>query len=166
MSADAPSTPGQIAEAVLLDDEQRHRLFAYAASRFGIGREDSEDLLQDTMLELLRSRTLVRSPEGFVFAVFRTRCARFLAKRAASRSRTVSADSACLSVEGVDSQVDSQVALHEALKEVSSSCRQLLCAYYVEGRSLREAASALSLAYSSVSKTISRCLKRLRKCLS
>jgi RNA polymerase sigma factor (sigma-70 family) len=162
MSVDAPSTPGEIAEAVLLDDEQRHRLFAYAASRFGIGSEDSEDLLQETMLELLRSRTLVRSPAGFVFAVFRARCARFLAaRRAASGSRAVATDSVCLSAEGVDSQV----ALHEALNEVSSACRQLLCAYYVEGRSLREAARAVSLAYSSVSKTISRCLKRLRKCL-
>lgn len=81
MSADAPPTPRQVAEAVLLDENQRRRLFAYAGSRFGISREDSEDILQDTALELLRCRSSVRSPEGFVFAIFRARCARFTVPR-------------------------------------------------------------------------------------
>jgi DNA-directed RNA polymerase specialized sigma24 family protein len=50
------------------------------------------------------------------------------------------------------------------LDEISASCRRLLAAYYIEGRSLREAARVVSLQYSSVAKTISRCLKKLRKC--
>lgn len=167
MSAESPPTPRQIAEAVLLDDRQRFKLVAYAGTRFGIGREDAEDLLQDTMLELLRCRTYVRSPEGFVFAVFRSRCTRFLSGRLDART-VIGEDEGgqCgVSLQSTD-DIHSQVALREALNEVSSACRQLLRAYYVEGQSLREAARTLSLAYSSVAKTIGRCLKRLRKCLA
>jgi DNA-directed RNA polymerase specialized sigma24 family protein len=52
------------------------------------------------------------------------------------------------------------------LSEISTSCRRLLAAYYIEGRTLREAARVVALQYSSVAKTISRCLKKLRKCLA
>lgn len=79
------STSREIAEAVLLDGEQRSRLVAYARSRFGIESDDAQDLLQETALELLRHRTIVRSPHGFTFKVFHTRCCRFLQARQANR---------------------------------------------------------------------------------
>jgi RNA polymerase sigma factor (sigma-70 family) len=166
MGADAPPPTRQIAEAILLDRARRSKLFAFARSRFGIGSNDAEDLLQETAFELLRHRGYVRSPDGFVFTVFRARCVRFV--RGAQIQRQVFAgDSSdaetgeCLEPEGVDLQV----ALREALSEISTACRRLLAAYYIEGRSLREAAEVVALQYSSVAKTISRCLKKLRKCL-
>jgi RNA polymerase sigma factor (sigma-70 family) len=167
MSADAPPTTRQIAESVLLDETQRRKLFAYASARFAIAAQDAEDLLQDTALELLRCRSYVRSPEAFVFAVFRARCVRFTGGQVTSRAvfterqphpeRPGSA--------AVTERADSSIALREALSEVSTACRRLLSAYYVEGRSLREAARTVSLAYSGIAKTINRCLKRLRRCL-
>jgi RNA polymerase sigma factor (sigma-70 family) len=166
MGADAPPPTRQIAEAILQDRSRRNRLFAYARSRFGIGTDDSEDLLQETAFEILRHRGYVRSPDGFIFAVFRGRCARFA--RAARIRREVfgygpgDADASSSFPEWIDRQV----ALREALCEVSSSCRRLLSAYYIEGQSLREAARVVSLQYSSVAKTISRCLKKLRKCFT
>ncbi len=170
MSADAPPTTRQIAESVLLDETQRRKLFAYASTRFAIDPQDAEDLLQDTALELLRCRSSIRSPEAFVFAVFRARCARFTGGQVTAREvfaeghphpeRTAGAAGAA-----AREQADSSIALREALSEVSSACRRLLSAYYVEGRSLREAARTVSLAYSGIAKTINRCLKRLRQCL-
>jgi len=126
------------------------------------------DLFEDGIsFELLRHRGYVRSPDGFVFTVFRARCARFV--RAASNRRRVFAGGsgeteACdpLLPEGVDRQV----ALREALSGISAACRRLLAAYYIEGRSLREAAYVVSLQYSSVPKTINRCLKKLRACFA
>jgi RNA polymerase sigma factor (sigma-70 family) len=167
MEADAPPPTRQIAEAILLDRSRRNRLFAYARSRFGIGTDDSEDLLQETAFELLRHRGYVRSPDGFIFAVFRGRCVRFA--RAARIRREVfgyGPSDAEPSDSLLPESIDRQVALREALCEVSSSCRRLLSAYYIEGQSLREAARVVSLQYSSVAKTISRCLKKLRKCLT
>ncbi|HSE62787.1 MAG TPA: sigma-70 family RNA polymerase sigma factor [Thermoanaerobaculia bacterium] len=167
MGADAPPPARQIAEAILLDPSRRGKLFAFARHRYGIGADDAEDLLQETAFELLRHRGYVRSPDGFVFTVFRARCARFV--HAASNRRRVFAGGSG-ETEACDPMlpdgVDRQVALREALSGISASCRRLLAAYYIEGRSLREAAHVVSLQYSSVPKTINRCLKKLRACFA
>ena len=151
-----------------MDETQRRKLFAYASSRFQIGPQDAEDLLQDTALELLRCRSYVRRPEAFVFAVFRTRCARFTGGQITDRAVFTENHSPSdrTAPAGPTEEADSSIALREALSEVSSACRRLLSAYYVEGRSLREAARTVSLAYSGIAKTINRCLKRLRRCLA
>jgi RNA polymerase sigma factor (sigma-70 family) len=161
-------TSREIAEAILLDGEQRSRLVAYAHSRFGIESEDAQDLLQETALELLRNRTIVRSPHGFTFKVFHTRCCRFLQARQANR-RVFSgayepAETAC-DTSALET-ADKRLALREVLATISSSCRKILLAHYVEGRSLRETAQAIPLPYSGVWNTISRCLRRLRACLA
>ena len=168
MSAQAPLTSTtRIAEAILLDQGRRRQLLAYAYSRFGIDGSDAEDLLQETVLELLRCQTSIRRPEGFVFAVFRSRCVRFVAGQIAAHG--VFSDNEAPMVEPPSQgavETDERFALQEALDTISVACRRLLRAYYVEGQSLREAAHTVSLAYSSVAKTISRCLRRLRQCLA
>ena len=161
-------TSREIAEAVLLDDEQRSRLVNYARSRFGIESDDAQDLLQETALELLRHRTIVRSPHGFTFKVFHARCCRFLEAREANR-RVFSgapepAQIACDTAASVTT--DKKLELREVLETISSSCRKILLSHYVEGRSLRETAQAMPLPYSGVWNTISRCLRRLRACLA
>ena len=168
MGAQTPPTAPQLAEDVLLDASQRRRLLAYARSRFGIAAADAEDLLQDTLLELLRQRVHVRSPEGFVFTVFRLCCSRYLAARRERREvfdPEIAPSEAIPSPSGAE-KMDRRVTLRQALGRISSTCRRLLCAFYIEGRSLRETADTLSLAQSGVSKTINRCLRRLRACLN
>lgn len=161
----APTTR-EIAET-LQDGQERSRLCAYALSRFGIESWDAEDLLQETALELVRQRTTVRSPRGFVFRVFHTKCCRFLEKRRAEfrifTGTGPSADSG--REESQDESASQRVALREVFRTISSSCRKILLAYYVEGRSLRETARTVPLPYSGVWSTISRCLRRLRSCL-
>lgn len=167
MSAEAPPfSTAQIAEAVLLDQGRRRQLLGYACSRFGIDGSDAEDLLQETVLELLRCQSSIRRPEGFVFAVFRSRCVRFVSGQIAAHG--VFSDDAAGIEPSAQAFVepDEHVALQEALGTISVACRRLLSAYYTEGQSLREAAHTVSLAYSSVAKTISRCLQRLRQCLA
>jgi RNA polymerase sigma factor (sigma-70 family) len=160
-------TSREIAEAVLQDGEQRSRLVAYARSRFGIDSDDAQDLLQETALELLRHRTIVRSPHGFTFKVFHTRCCRFLQARQANRrvfsSTQEPVETACDT--STLETADRKLELREVLETISSSCRKILLAYYVEGRSLRETAQAMPLAHSGVWNTINRCLRRLRACL-
>jgi RNA polymerase sigma factor (sigma-70 family) len=168
MHPTAPQTSREVAEAILVDQQERGRLFAYAHSRFGICPSDAEDLVQETALELIRQRSYVRSPEAFVFTVFRARCSRFIGRqktmREVFRGESVLPENVAGPL-GAE-HFDRQLALRQALGSISSSCRRLLCAYYVEGESLREAAKRLSLAHSSVPKTISRCLRKLRECLA
>jgi len=157
-----------VAEGIFLDDSERKKLLGFACAKFGIQVRDAEDIVQETALELLRQQGYVRNPRAFVFTVFRARCCRFIDARRRRRELFVDGDS---QIEerarpfGADS-FDRSVALRQALATISPACVRLLAAYYVEGEDLREAAKRLSLAYASVSKTMSRCLKRLRQCLS
>jgi len=169
MEVEATLASQAAVEGVLLDREQRSRLVAYARARFGLDSDTAEDLLQETAIELLRLRTLVRSPRGFVFTVFHARCCRYL--RHVQAERRMFSDGACTVGEETGgaagaAEIDSHLLLQRGLEEISASCRKLLHAYYVEGRSLRESAEAMALAYSGVWKTINRCLKKLRACLA
>jgi RNA polymerase sigma factor (sigma-70 family) len=167
MSTGTPPSTQRTLESILVDDAWRAKLVGFARSRFGIPSDDAQDLLQETALELLRQRDYVRSPEGFVVAVFRSRCVRFISNSRAKRAvfcEAAANEDNFPSSPSLD-HADRRLALREALSNVSSACRRLLCAYYVEGESLRVAAARLALAYSSASKTINRCLKRLRRCL-
>ena len=167
MGAEAPPPTEQFAEAILLEAPQRQKLLGYARSRFGITSDDAEDILQDTALELLRQRDYVQSPNGFLFAVFRLRCVRFVEMQRARRE--IFAGTYLL--EAVPhhvgpEKVDRGVALRQALGEISSTCRRVLSAYYVQGQSLRETAQDTALTLSGVHKTINRCLRKLRECLN
>jgi len=167
MEAEPPPTTGQIAAAVLLNPERRRKLFRYACVQFRINEQDAEDLLQETALELLRYRSYVRSPEGFVFTVFRARCIRFTGARRATftQSSELPVTATVVSETKADG-FEEQLALREALSEISSKCRRLIHAYYLEGQSLKEAARTVALADSSVARTISRCLQKLRECMA
>jgi RNA polymerase sigma factor (sigma-70 family) len=168
MSAQTPPTAPQVAGALLLDASQRRKLLGYARSRFGIGAEDAEDLLQDTLLQLLRQRDRVTAPEGFVFTVFRLGCSRYLAECSATKGFFVPESEApepAPHTSGPEG-MERRITLRQALGGISSTCRRLLCAFYIEGRSLRDTADTLAVAQSGVSKTINRCLRRLRACLS
>jgi RNA polymerase sigma factor (sigma-70 family) len=169
MKLETPSVARSVVETVLLDPAERSRLIGYARLRFGIDRDNAEDLLQETALEVLRQRSLVRSPKGFVFTIFHARCSRLLRRHAADRllfrpSEPETTPNA--SGSPASEAIDSRLALQKALDEISAGCRKLLFAYYFEGRSLREAADATSRAYSGVWRTIDRCLKKLRQCLA
>lgn len=161
-------TSHEIAQAIAVDGEQRSSLVAYARSRFGIGPDDAQDLLQETALELLRQRLVVRSPRGFTFRVFHRRCCQFIRLRQADRRVFAHSEepgeAACGPAR--DEAPDRQFELRQVLETVSSSCRRILLAYYVEGRSLKETALAIPLPYSGVWNTITRCLRRIRACLA
>jgi RNA polymerase sigma factor (sigma-70 family) len=165
---EAPQTTRQVVETVLLDPHERHKLAAFAYARFGIGQQDSEDLLQDTALELLRQRHYVHSPQGYLFAVFRMRCVRFFRDRKAS-GVTVEIKETMLDPASHPAELeksDKSLAIRQALCRISSVCRKLLASHYIEGKSLRETATDLARASSGVGNTITRCLKRLRACLN
>jgi RNA polymerase sigma factor (sigma-70 family) len=170
MELETPSLARSVVETVLLDPQERSRLIGYARLRFGIDRDDAEDLLQETALEVLRQRALVRSPKGFVFTVFHARCSRFLRRNVTDRRLFRSNEPETNNPPASDSPaceaIDSRLSLQKAFEEISPGCRKLLFAYYFEGRSLREAADATARAYSGVWKTIDRCLKKLRQCLA
>ncbi len=166
MSAGTPLTPRQVVESLLLDSDERCRLLGFAGSRYGIRREAAEDVLQETAVQLLAQRQRVRNPKAYLYSVFRIRCRRYLGS-SLRYSNATGIPNGPLEVPANDPEADSgrSIALREGLVRISLACRKLLAAHYIEGCSLRETAERMTLAYSGITKAISRCLKRLRACL-
>jgi RNA polymerase sigma factor (sigma-70 family) len=167
MSVDAPLTPRQVVENLLLDSNERCGFLRFAQTRYGIAWDVAEDLLQDTAVQLLNQQRSVRKPRPYLYAVFRIRCRAYLSSRPVTPGMLpVSEDSLDTLAGGLEYEQDQRVALHQALAYISAACRRLLAARYMEGQSLREAAQRMTLAYSGITKTLTRCLKRLRACLT
>ncbi len=163
-------TQPEIAESILTDPDRRRRLLKLAWARYQIASGDAEEILQETALQVLCYRSYIRNPDAFVLAVFKACCARFIAGVVTAR-QLVADLPAAVDVDSFPDPFESddfqrRMALREAIWTVSSACRRFLSAYYIEGEDLREVARRLSLAYSSASKTLSRCLKKLRECLA
>jgi RNA polymerase sigma factor (sigma-70 family) len=162
-----PTASAEVAEALMADREQRRRLSTYARVRFGIVEEDVEDVLQETALDVMRTAGPILRPDGFVFQVFHAKCCRHLRGRTARRAVLALADAhgtVHLSVP-VGPGSEELLALKQGLARISSRCRRLLRAHYLEGKSLRETADEMSVAGSGVWNLINRCLRRLKQCL-
>ena len=166
MSTDAPLTPRQVVESLLLDSNERCRLLGFARNRYGIRREAAEDVLQETAVQLLAQRQRVLNPRAYLYAVIRVRCQRYLGL-SLRRAEVTPIPDGSFDPPASGLEPDSgTIALREGLVRISSACRKILAAHYIEGCNLRETAERMSLAYSGITKTISRCLKRLRACLA
>jgi RNA polymerase sigma factor (sigma-70 family) len=109
---------------------------------------------------------MVRSPRGFTFRVFHRRCCQFIRLRQADRRVFAHPEEPMEACDpAAPETADRNLTLRRVLETISSSCRRILLAYYVEGRSLKETAQAIPLPYPGVWNTINRCLRRLRACL-
>lgn len=162
-----PKASVEVAEALMADPARRHRLCAYARVRFGIDEEDAEDVLQDTAMDVMRASGPILRPDGFVFQVFHAKCCRHLRRRTARPAVVALADTrATVVLQAPEAPGSEEVlALRQGLARISSRCRMLLRAYYMEGKSLRETADEMSVTGKSVWNLINRCLLRLRQCL-
>lgn len=162
-----PRASIEVAEALLVDREQRRRLCTYARRKFGIFEEDVEDLLQETAMEVLRAIGPIVRPNGFVFQIFHARCCRHLRHRTAQRAVVALADGydtiATSATNGPTAEEG--LALRQGLSRISVRCRKLLSAHYLEGKGLRETAEEMAVAASGVWNLINRCLRRLKQCL-
>jgi len=151
----------EVAEQLLLDPREIGRLMRLADLQFGIGRDDAQDLLQETALDIVREKKNIKSPRGYVTRVFYMQCCQFVRRAVRSRSRFV--ERALQDVappEGL-SVVDI-VALRQALGRISPGCRGLLMAHYMEGKGLGEAASEFGFSEKQAWKRFNACLRKLR----
>lgn len=156
----------EAAEALLLDREEYERLASMAFRRFGIRREEAEDLLAETLLELSACDAVVRSPKGFAYHVFYTRCCRWLEREGRRREETSGLDPGSIRPsDHTAADIDWSLALRQAFGRLSVVCRRLLVGYYVEGLSLRETAETTGHSSKQVWKRLDGCLRRLKQCL-
>lgn len=120
-------------------------------------------MIQETCIDLMHLRQLVRSREGLAFRIFSLRCGKRLAagKR---RPEAADPDRHLARRESHDLPADDRVLLREAFEEMSPTCRRLVLALYLEGISPSEMARAGRWASPKVvSNLTSRCIRKLRE---
>jgi RNA polymerase sigma factor (sigma-70 family) len=159
-----PRTRLELAEFIAARSDLRRRMEARLRSRFRLTASEVDDLMQDVLLELMRHDEPVRDVEGLAFRILHLRSLQFLRNRGirAEEPLEVSdSEDQELAISAPDADV--LVLLRQALAQASPACRRLIRAHYLEGRTLKETATALSYASSNVVWTLlDRCIRRLR----
>ncbi len=130
-------------------------------ARYGLSRQDAEDLLQDIYQRVLVKRPVVRSAEAYVRTSFYHASIDLLR----SRRRATSVQATTLLADDPIPRLVAAIAVRSALGNISATCRSLIEAYCLQERSLAETAAGLGGSVNAVWKRIDRCLNRLLQTL-
>jgi RNA polymerase sigma factor (sigma-70 family) len=160
-----PAVPPDDVARLLRDLEPEvEKLFV----RFAIPRQDCEDLLQDCLLNFVRSRGRVVAPQRWLIAALTNRCLNYWRTR--RRIFVEAIDTALLEevagpVEAEDRRVGLNRDLTHAISGLPSHCRSILRLRYGLDRDSSEVATALGYSPGSIRQVTNRCLSALTRCL-
>lgn len=135
-------------------------------ARYQIPPEDADDIVQQTMLDLVYKQDLINNPEGWVLGSVRNRCVIYWRKR---RSQLYDAvDSVILELiakpEGpAQHRASLRHDLERVLTALPSRCQEVLRLRYGLGFGPSEVAERLGYRPSSIRKVTNRCLARLTR---
>lgn len=160
----APAPPLEIWDWDQIDTRLRPRLLHTGVSRFGLTREETEDLLQDTFESVFTKRPRVRNMERYLVGAFFNRCVDRLALRD-SRRRNEGALDANLADTITTRRMIDGVHVRSALRLLTPVCRELIQAYCMFRQTLAEAAADAGCSVPAVWKRLNQCMKRMRGCL-
>lgn len=148
-----------------LDTRLRPRLLHAGESRFGLTREEAEDLLQDTFESVFTKRPRVRNMEGYLVGAFFNRCVDRLALRNGD-SRNEGALDPNLADTVTARRIVDGVHVRSAFRLLTPGCRHLIRAYCVLRQTLAEAAADAGCTVPVVWRRLNQCMKRMRGCLA
>ena len=162
-----PRTRLELAENIAGRGDLRRRMEAHVRHRFRLSAPEVDDVIQDVVLELMRYDEPVRDSEGLVFRILHLRTLQLLRRRGVRREEPIEDDlrtAEDLPIQGPDADV--RILLRQTLAQTTPACRRLIRAHYLEGKTLKETAEALSYASLNVVWTLlDRCIRRLRSVL-
>ncbi len=147
-----------------LDERLRPRLLAAGVGRFGLSRDECEDILQDTFESVFTKRPRVRNMEGYLVGAFFNRCVDRLALRDSRRRNEGALDASLADTAGARRMIDG-VHVRSALRLLTPVCRELIQAYCMFRQTLAEAAADAGCSVPAVWKRLNQCMKRMRGCL-
>lgn len=169
----SPSEPGTLPPAgpnpgawdwERLDARLRPRLVNAGVRRFGLTREESEDILQDTLEIVFTKRPRVRNMEGYLVGSFFNRCDDRLSQRIRQRRREGDLDPDAASAFGAQRLVDG-IRVRSAFRLLTPVCRSLIRSYCLLQKTLAEAAAEAGCTVPAIWKRLNQCMKRMRGCL-
>lgn len=129
----------------------------------GIGVEEGQDVLQETLLRFARHRDEVRCREAWLWRTYRNECRRFLKKRAseAAALRWLETNGAPPRRELSPSRELLASEVVAPLDTLPRRERSLLRGFYLKGRGAESLAGVLGLKIASLKTTLTRARRRL-----
>lgn len=134
--------------------------------RYGIPPQDTEDILQQSLLALIYQRQAIRDAEAWLIGTVRNKC--LLYWRSHRRKLYESVDAAVLEcmaqpLQPAQEASDVRRDLAAALESLPERCRSLLTLRYEQGYEPAEVAEQLGYSQNSISKITQRCLAALTR---
>ena len=159
-----PRTRLELAETIAATGDLRRRMEAHLRYRFWLSAPEVDDVMQDVLLELMRYDEPLREAEGLSFRILHLRTLQFLRNKGVRREEPIEDDTKTADdLSSPDPHTETHVLLRQTLAQASPACRRLIRAHYLEGKTIKETAEALSYASSQVVWTLlDRCIRRLR----
>lgn len=136
--------------------------------RFQIPLEDSEDLLQQTLLAFIYQRPVIRDTEPWLLGTLRKKCLLYLREKRRTLYETVDAsvlELVARPVAPAQEAADLRRDLLAALGRLPSRCQALLSLRYTYGLDQAELARRMGYSPASISKVTARCLATLSRYL-
>jgi RNA polymerase sigma factor (sigma-70 family) len=139
---------------------------AIASQGFGLRADDAEDVFQEVFartyqhLDRLRDDAAIRP-----WIAQLTRRLAIDRIRAGSREQLTDDDIEPPTLDDTIEQLDEALTVHEALAEVSESCREILDRFFARDESYQTIGAQLDIPAGTIASRISRCLARLREIL-
>ncbi|HEX6700268.1 MAG TPA: sigma-70 family RNA polymerase sigma factor [Gaiellaceae bacterium] len=142
-------------------------VYAIAVQAFRLPEHDAEDVFQEVFARTYEHLARLRDD-----AAIRPWLAQLTRRLCIDRLRTVGREEADdrqdLGEGAVDvtlEQLDEALLVHEALAELSETCREILDRFFTRDESYRTIAEALDIPPGTIASRISRCLEKLRVAL-
>lgn len=142
----------------------RPRLKALFA-RYGIPPQDTEDILQQSLLALVHQRPEIRDAESWLLGTLRNKCLLYWRERRRKLYEAVDAAVLELLAEPLapaQETTDLRRDLVSAIEQLPERCRSLLSLRY-QGYEPQEIAARLDYGQGSISKVTNRCLAMLTR---
>jgi RNA polymerase sigma factor (sigma-70 family) len=147
----------------LVDRFSRY-VYAIAIQGFRLSQQDAEDVFQEVFARVYERLDSLREDEAvrpWIAQLTRRLCIDRL--RAKARESDADIDELPdLPAEDVLTALEEAFDVHEAMAELSESCRQILDRFYARDESYRTIGDTLGLPPGTIASRISRCLDKLR----
>jgi RNA polymerase sigma factor (sigma-70 family) len=141
-------------------------VYAIATQGFGLRADDAEDVFQEVFartyqhLDRLRDDAAIRP-----WIAQLTRRLAIDRIRASSREQLTDEQVEPAELDDTLERLDDALTVHEALNELSESCREILDRFFARDESYQTIGAELEIPAGTIASRISRCLARLREIL-
>ena len=150
--------------------QQHYATVFHLVSKFTLGSHETDDIVQDVFVKLylqLEAGVIVEYPKTWLYKVATNACLNSIGRNKETHSIDKISDMEATFADSIDSQIENaeqQSILQHALLKLKENER-IIVILYSEGLSYKEIAEISGVRFSSIGKSLSRSLEKLKPLL-